>query len=130
MGCVFCKPEDRTSLQKYFSNNVTITINLEHIQVVATIKILSFGIVNTSMNVCCVNENYFSCYSTFNIVECMAHLCSRFRVFISESTELEITKKSSQVQLSTKLPCVMILLFLISGGLDSTPSHSNGAGGS
>jgi hypothetical protein len=51
-------------------------------------------------------------------------------IVISEYTVLEIAEKSSQVQLSIKLPYILILLFHISGGLDSAPSHSNGAGGS
>jgi len=111
------------------NNSVAIAINLEYIQVMAAIKIVYFGVVNTLMNVCCVYENNFSCYSAVNSVECMAHLCSGFQVFIAEHIELGISKKCRQVQLSIQLPYIIILLFRLSGGLDSTSSHSNGAGG-
>jgi len=97
--------------------------------VVATIKIVSFGMVSTLMNVCCVYENNFSYYIAVNNVECMAHLFSGFQVFIAEHIELEISKKCRQAELSIQLMCIMILLFHVKGGLDSTSSHSNGAGG-
>jgi len=81
------------------------------------------------MNVYCVYENNFSCYSAVSSVECMAHLCSGFHVLIAEHIELGTSKKSRQVQLSIQLPYIIILLFHLSGGLDSTSSYSNGAGG-
>jgi len=89
-------------------------------------KFVSCGVV---MNVCCVYENNFSCYSAVNNIERMAHLCSGLQVFIAEHIELGISKKCRQVQLSIQLLCIVVFLFHLSGGLDSTSSYSNGAGG-